>query len=281
MWPLDFPPPQRAFFPFIANWPATEMLSEDRAWGQLPPGFEKSIDALGNRLVVRQDCRQFIDASTCMIAGSDQNQPVYRGRTSLKLVRFANGETALIRSYRHGGFFRRLTGDYFFTWPPRPFRELTITEELRRRGIRTVEVYGACVAPTCGPIYRGWLVTKELTDSQDLWLALRGDLIARAGVQPTLKAVAASLRALHGQGVYHSDLNLKNILVRLESDGVAAYVIDFDKARLFLGQLPAPLIQRNLDRLHRSIRKLDPERKYFSGSAWNDFLGYYNDARDG
>jgi tRNA A-37 threonylcarbamoyl transferase component Bud32 len=120
-------------------------------------------------------------------------------------------------------------------------------------------------------------VTKELTDSQDLWTALRGDFIDQAGLPAILKAVAVTLRALHEEGVYHSDLNLKNILVRMESNGVAGYVIDFDKARLFLGKLPGALIKRNLDRMLRSICKLDPERNYFPASAWNDFLGYYDE----
>ncbi|HVO93155.1 MAG TPA: lipopolysaccharide kinase InaA family protein [Terriglobales bacterium] len=253
------------------------MLKKSMRWGEVPQGFEKVTDERGNLLVVRQDRRQFIDVSTCLSEDSDQGRRTYQGRAILKTVNFPDGETALIRSYQHGGFFRHLTRDCFFTWPPRPFRELTITEELRLRGIRTVEVYGACVVPLYGPIYRGWLVTKELTNSQDLWTALRGDFIDQAGLPAILKAVAVTLRALHEEGVYHSDLNLKNILVRMESNGVAGYVIDFDKARLFLGKLPGALIKRNLDRMLRSICKLDPERNYFPASAWNDFLGYYDE----
>jgi hypothetical protein len=64
----------------------------------------------------------------------------------------------------------------------------------------------------------------------------------------------------------------------MEPEGVAGYVIDFDKARLYLGKLPAVLVKRNLDRMLRSVAKLDSRRKYFSESAWNDFLAYYDDA---
>ena len=99
-----------------------------------------------------------------------------------------------------------------------------------------------------GPFYRGWLVTRELSNSQDLWTALQGDFIVQAGLPATLKAVADTVCALHHQGVYHCDLNLKNILVRMEAKGVAGYVIDFDKARLYLGKLPAELVKRNLDK---------------------------------
>ena len=79
---------------------------------------------------------------------------------------------ALIRAYRHGGFFRNVATTWFFTWPPRPFRELVLTEELRRRGLRTVEVYAACVSRPAGPFYRGWLITKQLQGAEDLWSAI-------------------------------------------------------------------------------------------------------------
>ena len=42
---------------------------------------------------------------------------------------------------------------------------------------------------------------------------------------------------MHREGVYHADLNLKNILLRVENGAAVSYIIDYDKARLFLGRL--------------------------------------------
>ena len=208
---------------------------------------------------------------------TDSDGPTrFQGRERLRAVRLRNGGTVLLRRYRHGGAFRRLTGSVFFTWPPRPFRELIITEELRRRGIPTVEVYGACVEPVWGPFYGGWLATRAIPGAQDLWAALQSGFIRDAGEEGCLRAVARSVRALHREGVYHADLNLKNILVRLENGGVTGYIIDFDKAKLFLGRLPRRLAKNNLDRLLRSARKLDPERRYFTLGRWDDFLKFYH-----
>jgi hypothetical protein len=257
------------------------MISEDLRWGVFPANFKKVSDGNGNRMVVRQDRAGEIDFNTCCGDGDPNPAPHYHGRAALRAIPLSDGTTALIRPYQHGGLLRGLTGPWFFTWPPRPFRELSITEELRRRGVRTVEIYAACVSRAIGPFYRGWLVTRELSGSADLWSALQSDFIQRAGLQATLQAVAMSVCAMHREGIYHSDLNLKNILVRMESDGVAAYVIDFDKARLVLGKLPAALAKKNLDRLWRSICKLDPERKYFSASAWEQFLNFYYGAAHG
>lgn len=244
-------------------------------WGVIPDGFKKIASHGGFHLVVREDRAGEIDASLFRDEGGASQNYRYRGRSPLREIRLRDGETALIRNYRHGGLFRALTRAYFATWPPRPFRELAVTEELRRRGLRTVEVYAAGVERIWGPVYRGCLVTRELAGAKDLWAALRDDSFGRHRAW-ILKATAQTLRAMHREGVYHTDLNLKNILVRIMPDGAEGYVIDFDKAKLVLGELPAPLAKKNLNRLLRSALKLDPQRRYLTADSWREFLDFYH-----
>jgi tRNA A-37 threonylcarbamoyl transferase component Bud32 len=255
------------------------MSSRDRAWGSIPLGFKKVVDGRGGLMVIREDVEEFLTLEECTRPNDqNENEPVaFQGRGKLTVLRLPNQHTALIRPYRHGGLFRHLLGDYFFTWPPRPFRELAITEEIRRRGVPTVEVYAACVKRIWGPFYRGWLVTRQLTDSRDLWEAVQDGFIRKLGTQKVLAAVAVSVRGLHREGVYHRDLNLKNILVRRESaHDVKGYIIDFDKATLFLGEVPVTLVQKNLYRLLRSANKLDAKREHFSDDDWKCFVASYH-----
>ena len=254
------------------------MFPENMIWGAIPEGFQKQTDSQGNRLVVRGDRQDEILLSTCLEIERRGDAARVFGRGDMRSVKLADGTTALFRCYHHGGLFRSLTGKLFFSWPPRPFRELSITEELRRRGFPTVEVFAACIEKIRGPIYRGWLVTRQLEGARDLWDGLQSGFCQSVGNEATLKAVAASIRRMHREGVYHRDLNLKNILIRSSTAGVESHVIDFDKAVLVLGQLPEPLARKNLDRLLRSIRKLDPQRQYFSSASWDDFLEYYSAA---
>ena len=83
---------------------------------------------------------------------------------------------------------------------------------------------------------------------------------------------------MHREGVYHNDLNLKNILVKAEPAGVKGYIIDFDKAVLFVGGLPEPLAEKNLWRLLRSVSKLDPQRQYSTPAEWDKLVTWYHEA---
>ncbi len=249
-------------------------MLESAIWGEIPQGFTKVRAGQGRWLVVRDDKADSIRPSVCR-SESRHEMSGFEGREPLRSLSLANGDKALIRTYRHGGMLRACTGGVFCSWPPRPFRELSITEEIRRRGIPTVETYGAYVEQLWGPFYRGWLVTRELTGAQDLWQAFKSGLVQEVGSDRVLRAVANSLRALHREGVYHADLNLKNILVCKEPSGVKGYIIDFDRAKLVLGNLPPELVRRNLSRLLRSINKLDPARTHFLASYWDDFVNLY------
>jgi 3-deoxy-D-manno-octulosonic acid kinase len=228
-------------------------------------------------LVVRENLGNSLPIATVCDNGGEVS--AYRGRAPLRCLRLPDGERALVRTYHHGGLLRGLTHKVFFTWPPRPLRELAISEELRQRGVPTVEPCGACVEPLWGPFYRGWFITRELTGARDLWETVSGSLILGFDNGAILRAAADGVKRLHREGVYHDDLNLKNILVRREEGGLKSYIIDFDKATLFLGRVPEAIAQKNLHRLRRSARKLDPSGRYISEAHWKDFLDRYYDTR--
>jgi len=197
------------------------------------------------------------------------------GRGSLLRITLPDGGNALVRPYRHGGVFRRMTGKLFCTWPTRPFSELAVTQEIGRRGIRTVDTIAAVVERMWGPFYRGWLVSRELTDARDLWLVFKSGLSKETAIH-LLGAVGRAIRRMHEAGIYHADLNVKNILVRTENGHHEVYLIDFDKARLQAGRISALHANRNLHRLLRSVRKLDPQRRFFSEQDWTALMESYD-----
>lgn len=250
-------------------------------WGEVPSGFKRRCANKMQLMVVHEELEGHLDLErfrTRMESKRDESS-LY-GRERLHLFQLENGTTVLVRPYRHGGIFRYLTGGLFATWPPRPFKELAVTEEARRRGVPTLEICGAWVERMWGPFYRGWLITRQLADAHDLWAVLQKGLYGGAGGKLLLQAVARSVRRMHRCGIYHRDLNLKNIMVRRYKDDITTYIIDFDKAKMFPGKVPPEKAQENLRRLLRSICKLDPDRRHLSQQDWDQFLRFYTEAAE-
>lgn len=254
-------------------------MSHGICWGDVPDGFKK-VRSKSCLLLVRADMERRLDLPALLFSvKSIEEAREFFGRGRLAVLKLVDGTETLARRYRHGGLLRGLTGDLFFTWPPRPFRELSITEAARARGVPTVEVLAAVVEALPAPIYRGWLITRLLQRARDVWdVAQDKDAATATAKEAWLEAAARAVRTMHRFGVDHRDLNLKNILLRGEAGRWQGYVIDFDKSQLFPGDLPAARAARNLARLERSIRKLDPGRRFLAPGDWEFFLRCYREA---
>ena len=144
----------------------------------------------------------------------------------------------------------------------------------RERGVPAPEALAALVARGIGPWYRGWLVTREIEGARNLWAALL-EGVDGDGKQALLRQVGHSLRLMHTSGIDHADLNLRNILVLDGAPGPEIFIIDFDKARLFEGAVRAARARRNLQRLRRSVDKLDRERVRVRPQDWDALVGAY------
>ncbi len=250
-------------------------MASDWLWGDFPDGFEKLRPAPGRFVALRAGASAELNLARLANGGEESG---LHGRAKIERLRLPDGARALVRRYCHGGVLRHVTGEIFSTWPPRPFRELAVTEAARRGGVPTVEILAAGVDRLWGPFYRDRLATRELEGARDLWAAVRENFSERRAL---LEAAARAIRTMHERGVDHGDLNLKNILIRREGVALKGYIIDFDKAGFFPGGLPAAKARRNLSRLRRSIRKLDSDRRYISDADWKDFAGFYGRAADG
>lgn len=246
-------------------------------WGKTPAGFERVGLGRAVALLRQAEAPLLFPALRSLLERDPLEPSALSGRGSLRAVSMGE-ERALVRPYRRGGWARYVTRDLFWSWPPRPFAELEATESARARGVPACEVLGALVLRAWGPFYRGWLVTRELAGARDLWQALLGE--EGGPRRQLLEAAAESVAAMHRRGIYHGDLHLRNIVVRREGTRFAAYLLDFDKARILAEPLTERLAQRNLRRFLRSARKLDPERRRFSEADWRIFMAAYERGRN-
>ena len=236
-----------------------------------PPGFELVRDGRLH-LLVRADVQSWLvpllRAARAQWAGY-ATHPLVGGRGGARIVL---AHHVVVRPYRRGGLPAWLLRDTYFGWNPRPFRELCVTAALRERGAPVVEVYGAAVVWRFPACYRGWLATRYVDGARTFWEWVSAAPSAIASHGQVFADIGKAIRRLHECGARHPDLNANNILV---SPAAGVLFIDFDRARLAANHGDAPA--RDLDRLWRSLRKLDREGRHVTAADFELLRAAYWD----
>lgn len=231
---------------------------------QVPPDGFLEIRNRGVLVWVRQAFASLFDEAGNWNTGPSDfatvNPSSRRGRGEMVRISLDSPEGAwgLLRHYRRGGLVQHLLGDCY--WGKERFlREVLVSEWARRQGIPTSEVIALRVEKKGWGFYGADLLTREIEGSQDLDVVLKswqqGGVPLSNGVrEDALRSVAFLLQRMHLAGLYHWDLNLKNILLQPAPQGLNSYVIDLDQARIRV-----PLSKKgraqNLARLYRSLEK--------------------------
>lgn len=175
-----------------------------------------------------------------------------RGRSISFKVSHPDLNRIFIKSYRRGGlrgFFLRN-----FYWGKKRFlEELKISEYALTKNLPVAETVGLVLKQPLPGFYQAYLITREIPQTQDLARFLSHRDAYSIQLLPELaQKVAATLVKFHNEGIYHPDLNLRNILI--ETTEFKVYLVDLDKARV-LETLSFQQRVRNLIRLARSVVK--------------------------
>lgn len=172
------------------------------------------------------------------------------GRGSAWFINAAFGPVVL-RQYLRGGWVAKISHQsYFFTTVSRsrPFREYHLLAALYDLGLPVPKP----VAALCefhGIVSTGALMTARISSARTLADLLPGN----NGDDGLWESVGKCIRRFHDAGVWHADLNARNILLDADSQ---VFLIDFDRARFTPGKAVNGL--GNLKRLKRSLSKLWP-----------------------
>ena len=231
----------------------------------VPPGFERIVTGR-TTLILRSAYKDRLlslasDGIDGMVRAAGSSMREYRGRAATFSMPIPGGgdERIVVRRALRGGLVRFLLGDLHLG-SGRPFRELAVSETARAAGVVSPAVLVAAVTRILPGVYRGWIGTAEVPDSEDLlsWLlsgssAFRGERLRRKRL--LVRGTAELIGAMHRAGLDHADLHLKNIL--LQDDGKTAptlHLIDLDKSRI-RPRLSMAARMKNLERLDRYIEK--------------------------
>jgi hypothetical protein len=220
-----------------------------------PPGFVEIVRPAA-KLVVREDLADafvhITEHGTVYDWASKQPDVTQlQGRLPVYVTRLPfSGPEIVVRRNHHGGLLAGLRGDrFFFANAP---RELLVARILAHTiGIPTADVVGQISYRVNALERRTDVVTLRLPAGEDLGAALmRNDgNDERASVWG---AVDLLLSALEARGIWHQDLNVKNIYL-IHADPPAPVLLDVDRVQFYP---PGPLVGRaNRSRLVRSLQK--------------------------
>jgi len=174
----------------------------------------------------------------------------------------------VLRQYLRGGWAAKLSHSrYFFTTieRSRPFLEFDVLASLHELELPVPRPLAA-LCEHHGVLSSGALMTERIEGAQTL-----ADLLPGAtGSQWT--DVGQCIRRFHQAGVWHADLNARNILFDAQS---RVFLIDFDRARFTPGKSVNG--DNNLARLKRSLVKLWPASQAEKlHPAWESLMEAYH-----
>jgi 3-deoxy-D-manno-octulosonic acid kinase len=180
----------------------------------------------------------------------------------------------VLRQYLRGGWvaaFNRQS--YFFTLVlrSRPLREFRLLSALYELGLPVPRPIAA-LCEHHGFISTGKIITARILSAQTLADTLPGKTRSSDVGDDLWGSVGKCIRRFHDAGVWHADLNARNILLDAESQ---VFLIDFDRARFRPGTTVKG--EGNLSRLKRSLAKFWPaEDQDAMRPAWMQLkAGYY------
>ncbi|MES1933798.1 3-deoxy-D-manno-octulosonic-acid kinase [Salinisphaera shabanensis T35B1] len=192
-----------------------------------------------------------------------------QGRGAAYFLDGLDGSEWVLRHNRRGGALARWNHDHFLytgAERARPIRELRLIAHLDALELPVPEPVAARVTPRLG-LYRGDVITRRIAAAHPL-----ADRLARQALPSAAwQRLGAVLARFHHAGVWHADLNARNVLVDADD---AFHLIDFDKACL---RTPGKWREANLARFYRSLAKFRDASLAFNflEADWSALRGGY------
>ncbi len=195
------------------------------------------------------------------------------GRGNTLILGDGDGEFVL-RHFRRGGLIGRLVRDAYL-WlgedKTRSFAEWRLLQKMDAMGL-PVPRPAIARYRRHGITYTADIITVRVPDIR----SLSARLVDEQSDTELWQSIGKGLARFHECGVNHADLNAHN--VQIDSAG-SMWLLDFDKATI---QAPGAWQQKNLARLHRSLRKIrqqDP-RVAYTERDWDALIaGYFQSSR--
>jgi len=232
------------------------------------PAYFRIKELPGEWRIIHVDYEVEID-SLFNCGNNSVNIETVKGRGDYPVAKIKSSagkeDEVIIRVYRRGGLAGLVLPDIFNN-ARRPLDELVMTEKGRAGGASLPEILGLQIKWTLPFFYRAKIVVKKIPDTVTLEETIFSlakenenyrDILYRKKAN-LIASLVKSIRQLHNAGIYHRDLNIRNILIKQSTLSFTVYIIDLDKSVYESGPKGLSLDKRidNLIRLNRSLDKM-------------------------
>lgn len=178
--------------------------------------------------------------------------------------------TLVLRQYLRGGVIRHLSNNQFIYTGhkrSRPWLELSLLSNMQKQGL-PVPIGIAATIQKQGATYSAAILTVCIEGAKSLHQQLSNNAIT----QRQWQAIGKLVKHFHQQQIYHSDLNVHNVLFDSEQ---SLWLIDFDKCSERPGNYWK---SKNLQRFYRSLLKQQAlaEVYHFNQQNWLALQQGYN-----
>ena len=190
------------------------------------------------------------------------------GRGTAHFFRYQDREMVL-RHYHRGGLIARIFKDKYLRIPfaeGRAFEELSLLNKMLQSDLPVPNPLAAREIKR-GILYSADILLERIPDARPLDECL----IEKPLGAKIWHEIGKVIATFHRAGIDHTDLNCRNILLDLNDK---IWIIDFDKCAQ---RKPGRWKQNNLDRLHRSLTKIQSKSSVFhwSNADWDSLkVGY-------
>jgi len=187
------------------------------------------------------------------------------GRDVIYLLPIDTEHKLLIKIYTHGGLF-----SFFKYWflTNRCLNEFNLFTRILDNNLPVPEYLGIFWIKK-HVFYKCGVITQYIPDAYTLEEFLISDSISNDEKQNISLKTGEIIKRMHRLGVYHKDLQTRNILIDSKSNSV--FLIDFDKA----------MTKKNLNNFHRSFNLIRLKRSFIKRNIplhfYNTLLKGYGD----
>ncbi|WP_406547158.1 3-deoxy-D-manno-octulosonic acid kinase [Succinimonas sp.] len=208
--------------------------------------------------VTEQELERYCDVSQYESSGKVVQVFIGRGRTYL--VNDQEGRRIIIRHYYRGGMMAKLLKDKFLCFSAtadRSVQEYDLLLRMRAMGLHVPTPVLARVTRS-GLFVKNDIITKEITGARNIGKILSERRLA----DEEILKIGDSIGTLFRAGIYHSDLNINNLLL----DGADnPWICDFDKC-----EMTSITPRRYNEMVARLKRSFDKESEERSGMMWTE-----------